>query len=108
MTGHPQVLPPSATGDCLYIVEFKGGRSEVFYHSVNSGGNPGGNPGNTPCSNTSNVSLYDTLGTWVIVEADRGEDCGFISGRVTHLWLKAHMAKLSESEKEMKEKVAEF
>lgn len=106
MNGPPQVLP-SGNQEHLYIVEFKGGRSEVFYNDISIGVstssatplNPSGvtsSPANKTSVSTS--SPFDTLGAWVIVEADRGEDCGFISGRVTHDWLKGHMQKLGTSE----------
>lgn len=88
MTTTTSTLKPASLGGDqykgpLYIVEFKAGRSEVFYY-----------PSAVSASTEAQGSPGLELGSWVIVEADRGEDCGFISGIVTLEWLKSQMTYL--------------
>ena len=69
-------------GMWLYTVEFKAGRSEVFYEPrhVSHGSNTKGDLGSS--------HQFFAPGDWVIVEADRGEDLGRVSGKLSVARLK--------------------
>lgn len=70
-------------GNLLYTVEFKAGRTEVFF--VSDGGTQGGASRMPSPSSAHSSRLLSTpvaIGDFVIVEADRGEDLGRITGEL--------------------------
>lgn len=100
----------------LYIVEFKSGRAEIFYVPNNVDNHSDSEERDyTDQDITDKNSIEDfykyqqrmerliskgsklpdgsvvALNDWVIVEADRGEDLGRVSGIVTMEWLQAQM-----------------